>query len=68
MHTMTLRYPEVRGSYQHIFGRELMLPDVLKKPSPDERDALKSYFYLMSRLYRMCHSLDEVTSLKSQIR
>lgn len=29
-----------------------------QKPSADERDALKSYFYLMSRLYRMCHSAD----------
>lgn len=66
MHTMTLRYPEVRGSHQPIVIWKLMLSKILKKPSPDERDALKSYFYLMSRLYRMCHSLDEIASLKQR--
>ncbi|KAH9965399.1 ERV/ALR sulfhydryl oxidase domain-containing protein [Russula dissimulans] len=50
MHTMTLRYPEVRPS-QPSYGTIIYADPAPKHPTDDEREALKSYFYLTSRLY-----------------
>ena len=48
-HTMTLRFPEVRDSPMCV--RRAAGLRIAQDPTPDQRNALDSYFHLFSRLY-----------------
>ena len=48
---MTLRFPEVRTNLTSHPTSVTPLFPLIKEPTQDQRDALDSYFHLMSRLY-----------------
>jgi FAD-linked sulfhydryl oxidase len=58
---VTIRYPEVES--QLSYDSTMCVDTIYKHPTDDEREALKSYFYLTSRLYPCGECAEEFQQL-----